>query len=138
MARLDFRSAYPYQSPPERPRGLTKPLVPVRLHNGRLSTLEILALVDSGADVSAFHVSLAHQLHVDLADCRRVAMRGAGGMVSTHRCEVEIDVEGLRFPADVLFVASRIGLLGREDVFMQFKFAVDQRARRLLIEPYEG
>lgn len=96
------------------------------------------ALVDSGADVSVFHVSVAQLLHIDLADCRRLAMGGAGGTVSTQGCEVELDVEGRRFRAEAQFVASKNAPLGREHVLMRFTFAFDPRAHTLLVEPCEG
>ena len=95
-----------------------------------------LALVDSGADASAFHLSVAQRLGVDLAGCRRLAVRGVGGTLMAYGCKVELEVEGRRFPAEVRFVSAVTALLGRHDVFMQFKFAFDPRAETLLVEPY--
>lgn len=95
-----------------------------------------LALVDSGADVSAFQRSVAIQLGIDLARCRRSRMLGVGGITDAYRCDIEIEVEGHRFPIEVSFVSEVVALLGRHDVFMRFVFAFDQRAQTLFVEPY--
>lgn len=95
-----------------------------------------LALVDSGADVSAFHVSVARQLGVDLDSCRTTTVGGVGGSLTAYACEVHLEIEGHRFPIEARFVPMPIALLGRQDVFARFLFAFDQRALRLLREPY--
>lgn len=136
MGNVRFSDSYPYQVPSDQPNGIPRPMIRVRLHHRETVTLPFLALVDSGADVSTFHVSLAQDLGIDLSTCRPVAMRGVGGRVEAHACEVEIEMVARRFPAEVRFVPSIVSLLGRHDVFMQFRFAFDQRAQTLLVEPY--
>jgi hypothetical protein len=98
----------------------------------------LLALVDSGADVSAFHVSVARELGIDLDSCRGTRIRGVGGSLTAYACEIEIEMEGRRFPLEARFVPMPIALLGRHDVFTQFLFAFDQRAQTLFIEPYDA
>lgn len=108
----------------------------VRLRHGLATTPPVLALVDSGADVSAFQIGVARRLGIDLASCRPTAVRGVGGAQTAYACTVEIELEGRRFSADVRFVPMAIALLGRRDVFMQFRFAFDQRAQTLFVETY--
>jgi len=96
----------------------------------------LLALVDSGADVSAFHVSVAQQLGVDLDSFRTTTVGGVGGSLTAYACEVDLEIEDQRFSAEVRFVPMPIALLGRHDVFARFLFAFDQRAQELLVEPY--
>ena len=115
---------------------MPQPLLPIRVFHRQKATPPILALVDSGADVSAFHVSVPEQLGIDLTTCGRSRLRGVGGPVDAFGCEVEMEIEGRRFPAEVRFVPTRTALLGRHDVFLQFVFAFDQRARTLFVEPY--
>jgi len=131
-----FSLAFPYQPPVGQPRGRLRPLLPVRLHFRQASTPFLLALVDSGADASAFNIGVARRLGIDLAACRRLTIRGVGRAVEAYGCLVDVEIEGRRFPAEVRFVPTATALLGREDVFMQLKFAFDQRAHTLLVEPY--
>lgn len=99
---------------------------------------EVMALVDSGADASTFHVDVARLIGIDLDGCRPVRLRGVSGATVAYACPVEIEVEGLRFPIEARFVPEPVALLGRHDVFLYFQFAFDQRAHELLIEPYDG
>lgn len=109
----------------------------VRLSLAGKATPRVLALVDSGADVSAFHLDLAAQLGIDLATCRQTDVRGVGGGSTAYACTVEMEVAGRRFPAEVRCVPMRIALLGRNDVFAQFRRAFDQRASMLYAEPFD-
>jgi hypothetical protein len=111
-------------------------MLPVRLHYRQAATRPFLALVDSGADSSTFHVGVAQRLGIDLAQCRRTVVRGVGGSLTASVCEVEIEAEGLRFTAETRFVPMVVALLGRHDVFLAFMFAFDQRAQTLFVEPY--
>ena len=111
-------------------------MLQVRLHHGQARTPRLLALVDSGADVSAFHTSIADQLGIDLASCSTSRLRGIGGSATGYAYEVEMEIEGKRFSAVVRFVPMVVAILGRHDVFMQFRFAFDQRAQRVYVEPY--
>jgi hypothetical protein len=82
-----------------------------------VATQPFLALVDSGADVSTFHVSVALNLGIDLTGCRLTTLKGIGGELSVYACQVEMEIAGSRFPAEVRFVPSIVALLGRDDVF---------------------
>ena len=79
MVDLAFRFAYPYQPVLGQRGGLPRPVPPVRLHRGTSSTSVFLALVDSGADVSTFHVSIAQRLGIYLGARRPARVRGVGG-----------------------------------------------------------
>ena len=136
MEDIRFTTAFPYEPPPGQPGGVARPQLWIRLHHRGATTRPFLALVDSGADVSAFHLSVANRLGIDLDQCRPTSLRGVGGTVSGYSCEVDIEVVDRRFLAEVRFVPSVVALLGRHDVFMQFKFAFDQRAQTLFVEPY--
>jgi hypothetical protein len=111
-------------------------MLDIRIHSAQGTSPEILALVDSGAEISAFHTDLALLAGVDLASCRPVGARGVGGTVTGYACTVELEIEGRRFAAEVYFVPTVVALLGRHDVFTQFLFGFDQRAGELLVESY--
>ncbi len=133
---LSFDSTLPYRRAPGQPDRLARPLLPVRLYHGTVALPPLLALVDSGADVSAFDVRVARHLGVDLATCWATAVGGIGGSLTAYACEIELEVVGRRFRAEVRFLPMVIALLGRHDVFMQFRFAFDQRAQTLFLAPY--
>src|SRR5215211_2692412 len=50
---------------------VARPMLVVRLHRPPHPPFQTLAIVDSGADTSAFHISIATQLGIDLAMARR-------------------------------------------------------------------
>ena len=140
MPTVRYGTAHPYHTPIGNPRGVARPLLGVRVI-GEYASREVLALVDSGADSSVFHVDIAALAGIVVSStCRRGQVRGVGGFVESYVCPVELEIEGRRFAAEVNFVddpARRtLALLGRHDVFMQFQFGFDQRARQLLVEPY--
>jgi hypothetical protein len=137
MPTIDFPVSRPYQRVFGDP--VARPLLLVRLYNGRRHTPPFLALVDSGADVSTFHPVLAAQIGLDPAGCRDAGTAGVGGAVRVKVCQVELEIEGRRFPAEVHFnheMPPTMALLGRQDVFRQFLFAFDEHAERLLLRTY--
>jgi hypothetical protein len=111
-------------------------MLPVRLLYRQATTPYFSAPVDSGADVSAFQVGVARNPGIDLASCRTTTAGGVGGSLTAYAYDVVIELEGRSVPAEVRFVPMPIALLGRRDVFMQFLFAVDQRAQTHFVEPY--
>jgi hypothetical protein len=112
-------------------------MLDVQLHSSGRTSPPILALVDSGADASAFNIDIADDLGLDLNQCRQTEVRGVGGAGVAYACDVELEIVGRRFPASVRFMPLLVSLLGRHDVFAQFRFAFDQRAETLHVEPYE-
>jgi len=114
-------------------------MLTARLHNPPNPPVSILAIVDSGADASTFHVDIAARLGIDLATCRAEQRVTAGGPATVYVCSVRLEVEGKRFDADVDFnpaLHPTVALLGRHDVFRQFQLGFDQRALHLLVQPY--
>ena len=111
----------------------------VRLHHPPFPPFQTLALVDSGADGSVFHTSVATQLGIDLGSAGRVSTLGVGGRTSAFRSEVEMEIEGRQFLAVVRFtdtIPIPIALLGRHDVFRQFEFGFDELSQLLLVRAY--
>lgn len=119
-----------------------RPVLRVRLQHAEHAsrqTPEFLALVDSGADVSLFHSGLARLLGIDLTACETAEVGGLGGAVFTYTCPVRLVVEGHGFGAVLHFrdaVDPALAILGRRDVFDEFKIGFDQRAKRVLFGRY--
>jgi hypothetical protein len=137
MPIVDYRTVYPYVQTATSP--IARPMLLIAVRHAPHPAVPLVALVDSGADVSTFHLDIAAQLRIDLGTCRVSGVRGVGGQAQAYSAPVELDVEGRRFVAEVRFTSGvplTLALLGRHDVFEQFQFGFDQRGRRLLIEPY--
>jgi hypothetical protein len=105
-----------------------KPFVTVHLWHGA-QRVQLLALVDSGADASAMDVSYADLLGLDRAHAVDIEVTAAGG--GTVRClqwphaPLEIQFERDRFPFNGVFVefptdADPVNLLGRRDFFQRY------------------
>jgi hypothetical protein len=105
-----------------------KPFVQVRLWHGARQ-VELLALVDSGADMSALDAGYADLLGLDRADAVADAFTTAGGGTATclswPNAPLEMQFERDRFPFAGVFVefgpdADPINLLGRKDFFERY------------------
>jgi hypothetical protein len=117
-----------------------EPRLTVRLYsNGRVSP-PILALVDSGADESVFHLDIATLLGIDVSTCvAETGYTATGEPFTTYRSPVTIEALGLHFNATVSFAPDldpTEALLGRAELFNEFLFAFDQRRRALLVGFY--
>jgi hypothetical protein len=108
--------------------GYPQPIVEVWLRYGGRS-VPLLALVDSGADVSLLDVSLADMLGLDRATAVIQSSIGASGVafatLEWPAASIEFEFDGVRFPFRGSFVdfpadADGMNLLGRGDFFQRF------------------
>lgn len=128
-----YRWQVPYQA---MPNGQTGPLVRVAFSYTRL-TKTFFGLVDSGADRSACSVAVARLAGIDVDAVPVERIRGIGGATRARRCPIDLLIFGHRIGTEILVVETNIVLLGRRDVFAVFQFGFDERAKTLLIEPYD-
>jgi hypothetical protein len=137
MPTVDYSVVRGYQRIAGDP--VARPMLVVRLHRPPHPPFQTLAIVDSGADTSVFHTSIATQLGIDLAMARRATTIGVGGRAPAYRSAVDLEIEGIRFSVEVRFtsaIPSPVALLGRHDVFRRFRFGFDEQAQLLLASPY--
>jgi len=119
-----------------------RPLLAVRLQHSNhpsVRTPEFLALLDSGADSSLFHLEFARLLGIDLAACQTSTVGGVGGSEPTYACQVKLIILNKRINTSVHFANwhdPTIAILGRQDVFNEFKIGLEQRVSRFLLDPY--
>lgn len=115
---------YEYSVTPQGP----KPYVSVVLWHGA-RRVRVLALVDSGADVSAMDASYVDLLGLDRAKATprllTVADGGAATCLRWPNNPIEIQFGRDRFPFDGVFVefppaADPVNLLGRRDFFQRY------------------
>lgn len=132
MARtIVFTNTYPFsQSTPTRP--VRRPVVPVRFVNtaGDKRRLDLVMLVDSGADTSCLPMDIAQRLGIDVSLLEMRTTRGVSGTASTYLYEgllIVLANKIVRCP--VHFVPGLTAfLLGREVVFDEFLFGLEQSA----------
>jgi hypothetical protein len=107
------------------------PLIPISIH-GPTDSVELLALVDSGAEHSVLSIDFAKELGISLTHATRVAIVGVGeqevpGLMTT----VELQLGRYQWPAPVIFAAGhmRRPLLGQIGFFAFFTvtFRYDKR-----------
>lgn len=117
---------YDYSAPAQ--GGRPRPLVSVRLLHGNQS-VQLVALVDSGADRSLMDASYADVLGLDRAEAEQLEAATAGGTIARvlrwPNRPIELEFEGDRFPFDGLFVefpenSDAVNLLGRADFFQRY------------------
>lgn len=116
---------------------IRRPIMQIRLWHGAYSTPKFYAIVDSGADYSQFHESVAKALGINASNCDESEVQGIGGAAAVKICDVHIEIDGHRFRSPARFdsrLPSNVALLGREDVFAQYVFAFDQNQRRLFYQ----
>ena len=119
-------------------RGRFYPIIPVVIE-GRDRAV-VYALVDSGATISLFHISIAEDVGIDLEDAEPVYLAGIGGYIRAYiKKRVKISIEGLgsiTIPiAFSEYIAADIAVLGRQGFFEAFEITFREWEKKLVIKP---
>jgi len=119
-------------------RGRFYPIIPVVIE-GKERTI-VHALVDSGATISLFHMSIAEDTEIDLKDAEQAYLAGIGGYIRAYiKKQVKITIEELEsiiIPiAFTEYIASDIAILGRQGFFEAFEITFREWEKKLLIRP---
>lgn len=118
---------------------LLKPHVKVRLSSGSKS-VGVFALVDSGADASLFHASLAEVLGLDLKSGMEYRFFGIEGKpVLAYFHTVSLQLVGMPKGLDIAVAFTEsdgVGaLLGQADFFQYYKVTFERYKERMEISP---
>jgi aspartyl protease len=102
--------------------------------------VEILGLVDTGADRSVLPIDFAEELGytVDDLEPREVSqVEGSASALGSQKALPGIRRRSpdTRFEIEPVFVAGLNALWGRADLMMNFKIGVSERDRQLTLEP---
>jgi hypothetical protein len=116
------------------------PVIPVTLKSSR-SQLDVLALLDSGADTAAMPRGIAEILKLDLSGEREPVM-GIGGEGEAVKSRITIIVEHAHerysIPAEVKVILDAKDefpvLLGRKDFFEGFNITFKERDKRVVLK----
>ena len=117
-------------------RGKFYPIIPVVIE-GREKAI-VHALVDSGATISLFHISIAEDIGMDLKDAEQVYLAGIGGYVKAYiKKQVKVSVEELgstMIPiAFTEYIASDVAILGRQGFFETFEITFREWERKMIV-----
>jgi len=118
---------------------INKPIIRIRLAHGDKAVMTD-ALIDSGADTSLFHSSLATKLGIDLKSGIRKDFYGiAGDPVPGYFHPVHLQIVGMN-TAVKLLVAFTLAegvaaLLGQADFFQSFQIKFERYNERIEINP---
>lgn len=102
--------------------------------------VEIVGLVDTGADRSVLPIDYAEELGYTVDDLAPVDVSQVEGTASAwvakKPCEAFVDgLPEIKFKIEPLFVASLNALWGRTDLMMAFTIAVSEKSRELTLQP---
>jgi len=119
-------------------RGRYYPMIPVVIRARYITKL--YALVDSGATVSLFHISVADDAGIDLKDAEKEYLAGVGGYIPAYiKKEVKLEIEGLgKLEVPVAFteyISSDLAILGRQGFFDHFEIVFREWRRELELRP---
>ncbi len=126
-----------WEFPYVRLRGRYFPIVPVGLVTDR--RVDTVAILDSGASISVFKPSVAHELGIDVEGGDLLLVEGISGKISLYVHPVEMELEGHGFSSRVAFspeYTASVNLLGREGFFDQFLITFDEESRKVFLETF--
>lgn len=119
---------------------ISRPQIPVRLsHNSK--QIRVYALVDSGADKSLFHSSIARELGISLKDAQKEEFFGiaADAKVTAYIHKVKVQVEGAgdSINIDVGFTDSEgVGaILGQSGFFDHYNIRFERSKEQIELVP---
>jgi len=118
---------------------ISRPVIPVRLFY-RGTPFDVYALLDSGADVTLFHSSVARALGIDLATGRQVAFRGiAGDAVAGYFHTIQLQLIGspevIELEAGFTDAPGVRAILGQTGFFEHYRITFDRSKELIEIRP---
>jgi len=114
-------------------RGNYFSIIPVTLIAGD-KTFEANAVVDSGATLSLFHASIARDMEIDVEAGKEHIFQGASAKLIGYIHKVRLVVADKEFDCKVAFsdeLSTSFNLLGRKDVFNNFKVCFDETEKTI-------
>ncbi|MCH8317696.1 MAG: retroviral-like aspartic protease [Bacteroidetes bacterium] len=104
---------------------------------GKSTSLEVNALVDSGASISVFDAEIAEYLDIDIEKGKRIYLEGIGGRILGYIHYVYIIVDQKRFRCKIVFsweFTAAFNLIGRDNFFKHFLITFDEKNKRTVLK----
>jgi hypothetical protein len=123
---------------PQKP-WISRPVIPVRL-SYKDKYLDVYALIDSGADASIFHSSIAKELDIDIVSGRKEKFFGISGEgidVYFHKVQIQIIGSSESIGIEAGFTDSKgVGaILGQAGFFENYHIKFERDKERVEITP---
>ena len=128
----------PYKSGPD---GQLRPYLLLTLLGVRPGAeVDVLGLVDTGADRSVLPIDYAEELGYTVDDLAPVEVGqvegSASAWVAKRPCKAFVDgLPSIEFEVEPLFVGGLNALWGRADLMMRFTVSVSEKAKELTLQP---
>lgn len=112
------------------------PLVDLTLL-GKVKSLSVSALIDSGASFSIFRPEIAEYLDIDIEKGKSLFLEGVGGRILGYLHMIPVQVGDTKFVCKIIFSREftvSFNLVGRYNFFQQFLITFDETKRLLILE----
>ena len=104
---------------------------------GKVKSLSVSALIDSGASFSIFRPEIAEYLDIDIEKGKALFLEGVGGRILGYLHMVPVQVEDRRFACKIIFSREftvSFNLIGRDNFFQKFLITFAEAERLLILE----
>lgn len=133
--------SYKYKIQPMKKGAQIKtPSIPITLKGDNSTPIEVVALIDSGADISVIPQGLAEFLNLNLTGEKEKA-NGIGGEISVINSSVNVNIKKNRenytfkMPVQVIIGPDEIPpLLGRRGFFDEFIITFDNKNKKVTLK----
>lgn len=118
---------------------IKSPVIPILLKGRSSFSMTVLALIDSGADMSVIPKGLAEVLDLDLSKETQKAF-GVGGDVQVKNSEMLIKIGKkhekyeFKIPVQVILNDDAPIILGRKGFFNKFVIVIDEKEQRVKLK----
>jgi predicted aspartyl protease len=118
-------------------RGNYLPIIPVTLIAGD-KTFKTNAIVDSGATFSLFHASIGRDIDIDVESGEKHVFQGASAKLVGYIHKIKMVIANKEIECRVAFsdeLSTSFNLLGRQDIFDNFKVCFDESEKTVEFVP---
>jgi len=104
---------------------------------GKVKSLSVSALIDSGASFSIFRPEIAEYLDIDIEKGKSLFLEGVGGRILGYLHRIPVKVGDRRFVCKIIFSREftvSFNLIGRDNFFQKFLITFAEAERLLILE----
>ena len=105
--------------------------------SGKVKSLSVSALIDSGASFSVFRPEIAEYLDIDIEKGKSLFLEGVGGRILGYLHMIPVQVGERRFVCKIIFSREftvSFNLIGRDNFFQKFLITFAETEKLLILE----